>query len=205
MTPPATTPPELRPYLTQMGSALTNMSKGQRCGEEDCSAVLLRAVDGAVRVATSMATERPESVWGVFSSGLAGIVADNLKRLREEANWAQSEVADAMTRLGFESWVRLTVTDVERANRRLSLEELLGLAVLFGVPMLQLLIPADNTRLEWHTGDLASSAVLELLIGQGGVLGSGGVTWQGAARAAGAPRGKGDWRPAADLWRGDVS
>ena len=108
-----------------------------------------------------------------------------------------------MVSLGFD-WKRITYAEVEASTRRVTFEELLGLAVLFAVPVVKLLIPAGDpkitTLLSWETGDMTASMVRELFIGDGGALGQGGLTWRAAARAAGAPRRASDYRPAADLW-----
>jgi len=193
-----TPPPELEPYLTDMSDALTAISQG-----EDQQEDLYRALDGAVRAAASLG--RPGSGWSTaFEASFGVIIGDNVKALRDEAGWTQAEVAEAMASLGFD-WKRITMAQTESAVRRVTFEELLGLAVLFAVPVVQLLLPPDEPNntlvLEWHVGGTNASMVQELLVGHGGRLGEGGLTWAAAARAAGASRRADDWRPAADLWR----
>jgi transcriptional regulator with XRE-family HTH domain len=190
------TPPPLVDYVTQIADALTGISEGNNAEE-----ALAQALDGAVRAAWSLAPERARNPWdrpGEASFG--GIIADHLKELRAESGWTQERLAGAMAQIGF-PWRRITVAEVETDTRRVSLDELLGLAAVFGVPALTLVIPDDQTVLEWHDRSLESMTVIDLLLGEEGRMGKGGLTWKAAAQAAGAPGGTDDWRPAADLWR----
>ena len=196
-----TPPPEIEPFITEITHALTVMATG-----EDDQEALYRAVDGAVRTAASLGhPATATSPWSKAPEVSFGeIIGSNIKALRDEAGWTQAQVAEAMTSLGFD-WKRITMAQTEASSRRITFEELLGLAVVFAVPVVELLLPADapgdSTVLGWHTCTMDRSMVEELLIGHGGVLGKGGLTWKSAARASGAPRGANDWRPAADLWR----
>jgi transcriptional regulator with XRE-family HTH domain len=197
-----TPPPEIKGYVADISAALTAISEG-----EDRQDDLYRALDGAVRTAAKLG--RPVTAGSTWSQALEAtfgdIIGDNVKALRNEAGWSQAAVAEAMASLGFD-WKRITMAQTEAAVRRVTFEELLGLAVLFAVPVVELLLPQqapdDQTVLEWHSGVLPPSVLLELLLGSSGALGRGGLTWRAAARAAGAPRGARDWRPAADLWAG---
>lgn len=196
-----TPPPEVEAYVTRMTDALTAMSEG-----EDQRDALYRALDGAVRAAAARHSSplAGMSHWTTFEASFSEVIGENLKAIREESGWTQAGVAEVMVSLGFD-WKRITYAEVEACTRRVTFEELLGLAVLFAVPVLELLIPTeapDNTTvLAWETGDLSASMVKELFIGHGGVLGQGGLTWRAAAQAAGPPGGPKSWRPAADLWR----
>lgn len=67
------------------------------------------------------------------------VAARNLKRLRTEAGRTQAELAEDMNRIGFRQWSRVTVAEAESTKRKLSLEELLGLAALFDRPVVGLL------------------------------------------------------------------
>jgi transcriptional regulator with XRE-family HTH domain len=191
--------PEIEGYVNQITDALTEMNEG-----EDHLADLYRAVDGAVRTVSSSESQvAGMSRWTTFEATFGQIIGENVSVLRDKAGWTQAGVAEAMVTLGFD-WKRITYAEVEASTRRVTFEELLGLAVLFAVPVVKLLIPATDpkitTLLAWETGDMTASMVEELLIGHGGTLGQGGLTWKAAARAAGAPRRANDWRPAADLW-----
>jgi transcriptional regulator with XRE-family HTH domain len=70
------------------------------------------------------------------------VIAENARRLREQAGWTQAALAEAMSKAGFR-WTRVTVAEVEGAVRRIALEELLVLAALFAEPMVTLFLPQD--------------------------------------------------------------
>ncbi len=123
----------------------------------------------------------------------------NIKALRNEAGWTQERLAGAMAAAGF-SWKRITCAEVEVGSRRISLEELLGIAMLFSVPALELLIPDDSVALDMPMADVKGPQVEELLLGSGGRLGRGGVEWT-APLSVLAMTGRTDERPAPDLWR----
>lgn len=191
-----TPPPELQPYLTQIGDALARLARG----EDDADTALGSAVDRAVRTATDLGRQgEPKSGWTTFSASFTEVIGTNLKALRVEADITQQAVADAMTTLGFD-WKRITCAEVEIDTRRVTIEELLALGVLFAIPAIELLLPDHNTVIDWPQGDLLREDVLELLVGLGGALGQSGINWRTAARAAGRPRTRRDQRPAVSLW-----
>lgn len=140
------------------------------------------------------------------------IIAENVRRLREEAGWTQIQLAQAMRKSGF-SWGRVTVTEAENRIRRISLEELLALASLFAVPMATLFIPDDPDAL-WtqpSPGDDASppasarpidkNTLLAAMLGNTGRIGELSPTSAEPARIVGVgrPGSDTDWRPAKDL------
>ena len=61
-----------------------------------------------------------------------------LRLLRESRGWSQKQVAERMRAYGY-SWNQSTITRIESASRPLRLNELADLAILFGVPVAQLL------------------------------------------------------------------
>jgi hypothetical protein len=104
-----------------------------------------------------------------------------------------------MNGLGFR-WTRVTVAEIKGVDRKISLEELVGLAALFAVPVLDFLLPDDFTFLVLNARDsLDPREVCELVLGAGGVKGDGGLDWDAAARVCDRlPRDQ--VRPAVDLW-----
>lgn len=70
---------------------------------------------------------------------LGEIVARSIKRLRVTAELTQEGLAEHMQKLGFVTWKRITVAEVESGKRRLGLEEMIGIAILFQVPLGHLL------------------------------------------------------------------
>ena len=84
------------------------------------------------------------------------VIATNLRTLRLEKGLTQAQLAEEMQARGFD-WKRITVAEIEagadrdpdeerKAARKVSLEELLVLAVYFGKPMVELLLPSEH---EW--------------------------------------------------------
>jgi hypothetical protein len=189
-----TTPSPLDEPLAEIADALAAMARG-----EDRHAALLAAVDKATRTALVEAGTHGLDPWRTFSETFRGIIGDNVKKLRLEAQWTQAQLGEAMTHLGFD-WKRITVAEIEVASRRISFEELTGLAVLFAVPVIKMLLPTQGVALDWAQGDLTRAAVEELLVGRGGTIGTGGVDWAAAARAVGNGLGP-NGRPAVNLWR----
>jgi transcriptional regulator with XRE-family HTH domain len=73
------------------------------------------------------------------------LIARRLRQVRETCQLTQSDVAAAMTQMGF-VWTRVTVAEVEgEQHRRVSLAEWLGLALVFGIPATQFLMPENGT------------------------------------------------------------
>lgn len=118
-----------------------------------------------------------------------------LKEHRAGAGWTQARLAEAMAQLGFQ-WSRQQVAEVEAGTRRVTDRELLGLAALYGVPVLAFLSPADGEWVEFPgVGSLDPGVVRELLSGEGG------PDWEAAREVCLAPAGDDDWRPASGLWK----
>jgi transcriptional regulator with XRE-family HTH domain len=63
-----------------------------------------------------------------------------LRALREERSWSQERVAQQMTALGH-NWRQTTVFKTENAARPIRLNDVAGLAQVFGVPIAALLDP----------------------------------------------------------------
>ncbi|MBO0813669.1 MAG: helix-turn-helix transcriptional regulator [Actinobacteria bacterium] len=72
------------------------------------------------------------------------LLTRNLRYARAAAGLDQTEVRDLMNELGFTSWQRSTVSMVERGKRKLSVEELTGLALVYDVAPARLFRPDDG-------------------------------------------------------------
>jgi transcriptional regulator with XRE-family HTH domain len=70
------------------------------------------------------------------------LVARRVKEARVAAGLSQADLAERMQDLGFKSWLSQTASSTERAARRLSIEELLGLMVACETDMTALIYPA---------------------------------------------------------------
>lgn len=66
-------------------------------------------------------------------------VCRNLRAARAAAQLKQDDVAERMRELGFAAWRHSTVSLTERGQRRITVDELLGLAVAFEVSVQSLL------------------------------------------------------------------
>lgn len=78
---------------------------------------------------------------------LSEVLADNIRERRVLRRFSQQQLADRMEYFGHR-WVRATVSEVERGNRTVTVDELLSLAVVLGVRIPDLLDPAgiEGTR-----------------------------------------------------------
>jgi hypothetical protein len=63
-----------------------------------------------------------------------------LAYFRSKREWSQLEVAERMTAYGL-PWVRTTVAKVEAGTRDVSVNELVGLAFVLGIPPITLMVP----------------------------------------------------------------
>lgn len=105
----------------------------------------------------------------------AEAVSRSVRNLRETAGYRQQDLADRMSRNGF-PWQRLTVTEVEKGSRRVSLDELVMLAAIFRVPVLRILLPGDvgSLALETRSGEaiwVDAYDVRDLFVGDDGKIG----------------------------------
>lgn len=198
------------PYLRELSDDIVEHLAALARGDEGALAELDRTVDQAIRAAVG-----EQSRWQIgIDETLSTEVGQNIKRLRDQAGWTQQRLAEAMSDLGWK-WRRVTVAEVESSEevegsdgrvrlvprRRISFEELLHVVALFGVPMVELLLPQVNVDVAPEGSEsfpLESEKARELILGRDGVVGRGGARWHAAlclARAAGE-------RPAPAYWTG---
>ena len=190
-------PAELTSHLEAIGKALDAIGSDQ--DDPRNQRALSTAVDAALQTAVRLAKEKRSSSWS--SPGEATfteIIAGNVRRLRLEAGWTQQQIADAMAVIGF-GWGRETSVEVERTGRKMQLEEVVGIAALFGVPVLDILLPDDDTALDLPRTNIDRAQLCEMILGRGGEMGEGGPDWIAAVSVLGA--GRAVERPAVDLWQ----
>ena len=95
------------------------------------------------------------------------ILAGNIAAARVRRRLQQSDLADRMRALGWK-WVRQTVGEVENNNRRLTAEEIFGLAIALEVTIPQLMAPSDPDGIvEFPNGKFIHSSSFERLAGRG--------------------------------------
>jgi transcriptional regulator with XRE-family HTH domain len=175
------------PELDALVAALAAVARG-----DDPEVDPDEAYEAALAAARAAA---PVDLWaGADPESPVVIIAGNLKQLRNEAGWSQPAVADLMVEVGFDKWTRQTVAEIERTARRVSWEEAWALAILFGVPIVEILDPAGYAVAVSEAIVVPDEHATELLVGRGGRVGQGGPNW-----ASGCVRGDVE-RPARDLW-----
>ena len=140
-------PAELVSFVDDITDVLVAIASGQDDG--DNQQALSEAVDAALQAAVVLERKkRGGASWSTpGEASFTEIIAENVRNLRLEAGWTQQQVADAMAEIGF-NWSRETTVEIERTGRKVQLEELMGIAALFGVPVLELLMPDDDTVLD---------------------------------------------------------
>ena len=137
------------------------------------------------------------------------VVAAAIRTIRDNAELTQAEMARLMVKAGFVTWKRITVAEVESGKRKLSIEEMMGVAALFDVPVAFLMtstLPDQVVMLnERHllTPAQAQTLITGVPIDE---------SWSGvqmlptkAASASLVEEGEDDWRPNGGegaLWAG---
>jgi transcriptional regulator with XRE-family HTH domain len=106
----------------------------------------------------------------------ASAIVANIMRARAKLRLSQKALGNRMKALGF-SWRQQIVNAVETGERRLQVDELLGLALALETTLQELLSPSDSDRetsLAIPSGETVSADyVTRLVYGQDG----GAVTW----------------------------
>lgn len=160
-----------------------------------------RIFEAALRRAVEADRRRRAWTEPAIGSGFEEVIGAYIARLRSEAGWTQQALADAMSVFGWSSGI---VAQVERGARRVLLEELVVLAGLFAVPVVEFVLPDDDQPLELYLGGpddttriIDPTTVRELILGREGRVGHGGLGWRAALEALGSEAGA---RPATALW-----
>lgn len=105
------------------------------------------------------------------------VLARNVRGLRSRKGIGQKSLAARMRDLGYTAWFTQTVGKAERGERRITSEEVLGLAYALEVTVRQLLSPQpDDKRVQLPNGES-----VEVLSVQRMLEGSndGAITWDG--------------------------
>jgi len=122
------------------------------------------------------------------------VVARRLQEHRKEANFTQANLATAMQRCGYANWTRVTVAEVEGGARKVSLDELLTLAALYAVPMVEFLVPNYWESVRRPLGEVSCSVLRAMIVGP-----SDGPEWAPSRDLTVGDSGE-EWRPAHGLW-----
>lgn len=106
------------------------------------------------------------SEWGTNLESFQAVARDQLRALRQEARVTQGAVATEMAALGF-GWRPQTVTDIEFGKRKVSIEEMVGLAIVFCVPVLTFVTVSANDSVALTPSiDLTAAQVRQLWTGE---------------------------------------
>jgi transcriptional regulator with XRE-family HTH domain len=84
-----------------------------------------------------------------------------MRAARSDRGLGQEQVAARMRALGFDTWLRQTVGQVERGKRRLVLDEVLALSLALQTTIAELIMPAaDEETIELPNGQAVSVALI---------------------------------------------
>lgn len=104
---------------------------------------------------------------GVMTS-YGAVLASNVRAARTRAGLTQEVLADRMRLLGFTAWLYQTVGNVEKVKRRLTAEEILGLALALETTMPALMGASDHDDLvDLPGGQVVGAVTVERLAGRG--------------------------------------
>lgn len=127
---------------------------------------LAYAAEQVALEARCAALREADDGWGTIMT-FPEVVAQRVSELRATNGWTQERLAAEMSALGFD-WKRITVAEVERCARRLSLDEILAIAALAEQAVIGLLSPPDAVDVEVNHVQLPAAEVFVLLSGSGG-------------------------------------
>jgi 8-oxo-dGTP diphosphatase len=108
----------------------------------------------------------------------AEILAGNVRAARSRKGIGQAAVVARMRELGYTSWHRQTMGKVERAERRLTAEEIYALAEVLETSVLALMRPTDDDKfVEFPAGQAVTVEHVQRLLAPG--RNDGEVKWSG--------------------------
>jgi transcriptional regulator with XRE-family HTH domain len=111
------------------------------------------------------------------------VLAQNIRAARARAGIGQELLAARMRFLGFDGWVRQTVGSTEKPSRRVTAEEIFGLALALEVSMSELLAPTvlNGPSVQLPGGSLEAKSLIALATGRR----THAIKWNGAAGEVG--------------------
>lgn len=113
----------------------------------------------------------------------ADVLADNVRAYRKLRNLSQEQLAERMAGLGH-AWTAGIVGFVERADRNVTVDELLGLALVLGFPPGKLLDPAGVLGLQGADPEEGGPTGLDVGVEEPLTFGMAGA-WVGGELTAG--------------------
>jgi transcriptional regulator with XRE-family HTH domain len=135
----------------------------------------------------------------------AEVLARNVRAARSRKGLDQESLAARMRALGHAAWRRQTVANVDKGKRRLTAEEILGLALALETTIATLMAPTgDDRAVDFPTGTIDVESVQALAMGYN----TEPITWDAdkpSFAGAETPRRIADqmpWRYSTGMWRG---
>jgi 8-oxo-dGTP pyrophosphatase MutT (NUDIX family)/transcriptional regulator with XRE-family HTH domain len=111
------------------------------------------------------------------------VLAANIRAARARAGLQQEPLAARMRALGFAAWQRQTVASIEKGRRRVTAEEVFGLALALETTMPALQSPSDpDSQVALPSSDVLPAVSVVRLAGHGGLaraLNDRAVRWDG--------------------------
>jgi transcriptional regulator with XRE-family HTH domain len=99
------------------------------------------------------------------STSYADVAVRNIRAWRARQKLDQADVVERMRNLGFKNWHRQTLSRIEQGERRVTVEELLGLSYALDVTMPRLLEPQpDDQRISLPGGMRLPARSVQLLV-----------------------------------------
>lgn len=133
------------------------------------------------------------------------VLARNIRAARRRLDINQQRLAERMRALGHAAWVHQTVGNVEKGKRRVTAEEILGLAFALETTVATLMAPTgDDRAVDFPTGAIDVESVQASAMGYN----TEPIRWDGdkpVFATAGTPRRIADqmpWRYSTGTWRG---
>ena len=113
---------------------------------------------------------------GMTPRSYEDVIARNVAAMRGRARLNQEVVAARMRALGYTTWLRPTVANVERGKRRLTGGEIHALAWVLGTTIGALMSAiSDDKVVEFPSGDAISAYSVQQMVVPG--VNNGAVTW----------------------------
>jgi len=107
------------------------------------------------------------------------VLARNIRAARSRADLSQQTVAARMKVLGFDAWLYQTVGNVEKGRRRVTAEEIFGLAWALQTTIPALMSASDQDEaIQLPGGQMIGAVSVERLAGRG--VNDRSITWHGA-------------------------
>src|SRR6266581_8369991 len=100
------------------------------------------------------------------STTYGDVLAENIRAARSRKRLGQADVVARMRALGHDSWHRQTMGKVERGERRVTGEEILGLAYALETSIAALMMPTEEAkRVAFPGGEVGVESVRYSVLG----------------------------------------